>query len=124
MSYLLLKHIHIGCVILSGLGFLTRSFWMLKDSRLLASIWARRLPHVVDSVLLGAAIGMLSLLDFSLLKAPWLIGKLLGLLLYIVMGAIALKRGRTRQARIKALVFALLSYLAIISLAILKPGGV
>jgi hypothetical protein len=29
MSYLILKHLHIGCVVLSGAGFLLRGLWML-----------------------------------------------------------------------------------------------
>jgi uncharacterized membrane protein SirB2 len=32
MSYLFLKYLHIGCVVLSGAGFLLRGLWMLADS--------------------------------------------------------------------------------------------
>ena len=35
MSYLALKHLHVTCVVLSGLGFALRGWWMLTDSPLL-----------------------------------------------------------------------------------------
>lgn len=85
--------------------------------------WVKRLPHVVDTCLLGSAIGMLSILELSLLKTPWLIGKLIGLLLYIGFGSMALKRGKTRLQRIAGLIGALSSYALIIVLAVWKPTG-
>ena len=34
MSYLALKHLHVTCVVLSGLGFCLRGWWMLRESPL------------------------------------------------------------------------------------------
>ena len=56
MSYLAIKHLHVTCVILSGLGFGLRGAWMLMDSPRLQHRLARTLPHVVDSLLLGSAL--------------------------------------------------------------------
>jgi uncharacterized membrane protein SirB2 len=55
MSYLLLKNLHIGCVMLSGAGFLLRGLWMLADSPWLQRPGVRVLPHLVDTVLLTSA---------------------------------------------------------------------
>ena len=33
MTYLTLKYLHIGCVVLSGTGFFLRGVWMLRESQ-------------------------------------------------------------------------------------------
>ncbi|QRM20294.1 regulator SirB [Dechloromonas sp. TW-R-39-2] len=125
MSYLALKHIHVTCVLLSGLGFCLRAIWMLADSSLLKHRLVRLLPHLVDTTLLGSAV----LLAISSGQYPfvngWLTAKFLGLLAYIVFGTFALKRGRTKAIRAMFLGFALLAYAYIISVALTRnplPG--
>ena len=58
MTYLVLKYLHVACVVLSGLGFSLRGWWMLNDSPQLKTRLARVVPHVIDSVLLGSALLM------------------------------------------------------------------
>ena len=58
MSYLALKHLHVTCVVLSGLGFGLRGWWMITGSPLLQARLARVVPHVVDTLLLGSALVM------------------------------------------------------------------
>ena len=58
MSYLLLKHLHVTCVVLSGLGFCLRGYWMLVESSRRTQRLARVLPHLVDTLLLGSALTM------------------------------------------------------------------
>lgn len=103
MSYLVLKHIHVTAVILSLTFFLFRSGCMLRKPRLLSKRWMRIGPDLVDTVLLVSA----GALAFKLQQYPfvdsWLTAKVLGLLLYIVLGSVALRRGRTRTIRIMAL---------------------
>ena len=50
----------------------------------------------------------------------WLTAKFLGLLAYIVLGALALKRAKSKAARVRFLVLALLSYAYIVSVALTK----
>ena len=59
MTYLVLKYLHVSCVVLSGFGFFLRGLWMLSESALFKQRWVRVVPHVVDTVLLGSAITML-----------------------------------------------------------------
>ncbi len=89
MSYLVLKHLHVSCVVLSGLGFLLRGIWMLRDSPALKHWLVKVLPHLVDTVLLGSAILMAVASGQYPFAAGWLTAKLFGLLAYIVFGAIA-----------------------------------
>jgi len=67
---------------------------------MLARRWVRVLPHVVDTALLASAIALAVALGQYPLVNGWLTAKLAGLLAYIVLGSIALKRGRTRKIRI------------------------
>lgn len=57
MIYLALKHLHVTCVLASGVGFLLRGMWMLAG-RPLSKRWVRILPHVVDTALVASAIAL------------------------------------------------------------------
>lgn len=56
ISYPLVHAIHITCVTLSGTFFLVRGLWMLLESPMLQHAFVRIAPHVIDTVLLGSAI--------------------------------------------------------------------
>ena len=120
MNYLLLKHLHISCVFLSGLGFLVRGVWMWAESPALGLRWVRIVPHVVDSVLLASALAMAVHSGQYPFALSWLTAKFFGLLAYIVLGAIALKRGKTLRMRRAAFLAALLAYAYIVSVALTR----
>ncbi|MEN9482088.1 MAG: hypothetical protein RLZZ298_3483 [Pseudomonadota bacterium] len=120
MSYFALKHLHITCVLLSGLGFLVRGWWMLTESERLKARLTKVLPHIVDTLLLGSALTMAYLSGQYPFAQGWLSAKLLGLLAYIVCGAMALKRGKTKEIRIIFLSLAVLSYVYIVSVALTR----
>jgi uncharacterized membrane protein SirB2 len=50
----------------------------------------------------------------------WLTAKVAALLVYIALGAIALKRGRTRGVRIAAFIGAIVTFAYIVSVALAK----
>jgi uncharacterized membrane protein SirB2 len=121
-SYKLLLYLHLASVALSGAGFALRGVWMMQGSPLLARRWVRVLPHVVDSVLLASAIALALLTGQYPLAQGWLTAKLLGLVAYIVLGTIALKRGRTLRIRIRAYCGALLVFGYIVAVATTKSA--
>lgn len=90
--------------------FLIRGAWMLSGSRLLSSRFSRIVPHVVDTLLLASAVGLMIVLQQYPFAQDWLTAKLIGLVVYIVLGTIALKRGRTPAIRSAALVAALVVF--------------
>ncbi|CAG0965288.1 partial Protein YchQ, partial [Rhodocyclaceae bacterium] len=92
-TYLLLKHLHVTCVVLSVTGFFLRGVWMLTDSPLLDRLWVRVLPHVNDTLLLLAAIGLSVVQQQYPFVHGWVTAKVLGLLAYIGFGMFALRRG-------------------------------
>lgn len=118
--YFAIKHLHVTCVVLSATGFLLRGLWMVTGSPLLQHRLTRVLPHIIDSVLLLSAIALAVLIRQYPLSADWVTAKVLGLLAYIFLGTIALKRGRTMSMRVTAFVAALLVYAWIVSVAITK----
>lgn len=125
MDYAVLRSLHIATVHITLVLFLLRGFWMLRDSPRLRDRWIRILPHTNDTVLLGAAIAMLVVAEMSPLEQPWLLAKIIGLLAYIGLGTIALKRGKTKAIRVKALIAALGVFGYIMAVAITKqvvPG--
>lgn len=116
--YPTLRAIHVTCVTLSLSGFVLRGAWMLTENALLCHRLTRVLPHLVDTLLLGSAIGMALLIRQYPFANGWLTAKLIALLVYIVLGSVALKRGRTKRIRTLAFGGALLtlSYLVAVAL--------
>lgn len=120
MPYIALKHLHVTFVALSGLLFLVRGIWMLRASPNLEQRWARIVPHIVDTLLLASAIGLAVVSHQYPGQMPWLTAKVVGLVAYIVLGTIALKRGRTRGVRTAAFVGALACFAYIVAVAVTK----
>jgi uncharacterized membrane protein SirB2 len=91
-----LLHAHIGLVLLTGGYFALRWLAVLAGARWpLQRLW-RTLSMVIDSALLLAGATLWWLLQIHPVQQPWLGTKLGLLLVYIVLGTFALKRGRTR----------------------------
>ncbi|MCH9696323.1 MAG: SirB2 family protein [Gammaproteobacteria bacterium] len=120
MSYLLLKNIHMGAAVLTISGFILRSIWMMQGSELLQHRVTRIAPHIIDTVFLLAGIALVWLLGLNVFTQPWLLAKFTGLIVYIVLGTIAIKRGPTRQIRITAFVAALAVFAYISGVAMSK----
>jgi uncharacterized membrane protein SirB2 len=118
MTYLLLKHLHVTCVVLSISGFVARGIWMMQESPWLQKKWVRVAPHVIDTILLVSAI----LLAMQIRQYPfvqgWLTAKVLALIAYIVVGAVGLKYGRTKKIRIAAWLVAIAIFVYIVLVAL------
>ena len=120
MTYFALKHLHVTFAALSGLLFLVRGIWMLSGSQRLQQRWVKVVPHIVDTLLLASAIVLAVWSSQYPGQSPWLTAKLVALVVYIVLGAIALKRGRTKGVRTAAFFGALACFAYIVSVAVTK----
>jgi uncharacterized membrane protein SirB2 len=120
MDYYAIKHFHMGCAAMSGSLFLLRGYWMLSNPARLQQRWVRTAPHVIDTALLASALTMVVLSRQYPFVQGWLTAKVLALLLYIVLGTIALKRGKTRAVRATAFAAAVAAFLYIGSVAFTK----
>lgn len=118
--YLLLKYFHLALAITAISGFIVRGYWMLTESARLSARATRIAPHVIDALFLLTGIAMVYLLSLPVLQTPWLLAKFAGLVAYIVLGAIALRRGPTMQVRLLAFVGALSAFAYIAGAALSK----
>lgn len=115
-----IKTIHMSCAALSISLFVLRGWWMLRDPARLQLHWVRTVPHVIDSLLLGSAILLAINLSQYPWTQPWLAAKLTALLLYIGLGTVAIKRGRSREIRATAWLAAIAVFAYIVSVAITR----
>ena len=123
VMYTTLKLVHMTAATLTISGFMLRGFWMLSDSAILQHRLVRVLPHIVDTVFLLAGIGLIMSLHLPVLLPGWLQIKLAGLLLYIVLGTIALKRGKTKRIRAVAFILAILTFAYVAGVALSKSAA-
>jgi len=120
MDYFAIKHFHMSCAMLSGALFLLRGGWMLADSPKLQQRWVRIVPHVVDTLLLASALTLAWLSAQYPFAQGWLTAKVVALVVYVVLGTIALKRGKTKQTRTTALLAGLAVFGYIVAVAVTK----
>lgn len=122
--YLVVKHLHLTFVVVSLAGFVLRGIWMLIDSPWLGRRVTRILPHLVDTGLLASAIALAIMAAQYPLVHGWLTAKVVALLIYIGLGVVALRPGRSKGMRVMAWGAALVVFGYILTVAITKdPAG-
>lgn len=121
--WLTIKYLHITLALVSVSGFLLRGILMLLQSRLLQQHWIKRLPHLVDTLLLASGVLLAwHLHQYPFVNSYWLTAKMLALLAYIGFGMLALNYGKTRVIRRLAFVMALCCAAYILATATLRNG--
>ena len=121
MTYSILKLIHISSVLISVTLFFLRGCAMCVNAATPRAL--RIVPHIVDTVLLVSAIGLVVMAHLNPAHHAWLAAKLVCLVIYIVLGSIALKHGRTKTVRVGAWLAALLVVAYMLKLAVTKHIG-
>jgi len=120
MEYALFKYVHVSCAALSYVGFVTRGVLMMRAAPMLRSPWVRIVPHINDTVLLASAIALAVMSRRYPFVEPWLTAKVIALLVYIGVGTVALRRGRTRRGRVTAWITAQLVFIYIVAVAVTR----
>ena len=116
--YAQIKWVHVATIIVSGMLFLLRGSLVLAGKERIAMLAPLRfLSYGIDTVLLSAALMLLTILPHAMFANGWLTVKLALVVVYIALGSLALKLGRTARARTIAFVAALAVYLSIIAIA-------
>ena len=115
MNYALIKHLHITAAVLSILFFVLRAYWSVAGSARLQGRFVKIAPHVIDTVLLVCGVILASMIGAD---QPWILAKIVGLILYIVVGTIAIKRGKKPGTRAIAAIIAVLIFFYIVGIAI------
>ncbi|MGL5845005.1 MAG: SirB2 family protein [Aeromonas veronii] len=90
--YPMFKHLHMTLALVSLLLFIYRWSLALAGSDRLQQKWLKTLPHINDTFLLLFGVLLAVALQLSPGQQPWLMAKLIALVLYIGLGVMALKR--------------------------------
>lgn len=118
--YMMAKHLHLTAVALSILFFVFRFIWSQFDAQALSKKWVKILPHVIDTILLASAIWLCVILSQYPFANAWLTFKLIGVVLYIVLGLFALKKAKSTVGRWAFFVAALAVLIATAMVAVTK----
>lgn len=118
LSYAAVKLLHMSCAAISVSLFVWRGQRALRELPPWQSSWLRALPHVIDTIFLGSAIALTLMIHQYPFINGWLTAKLLGLVAYIVLGSLALKRARTSPVRTVAFFAALCVFAYIVGVAV------
>lgn len=117
--YLALKHLHLTFVALSLIFFILRGIWLFINSNLLAQKWIKVLPHIISTLLLLSGIMLAVYMGVSPGSHPWLIAKIIAMVIYIGIGVATFKV--TNRNLSKTLwISALLVFAYMVSVAITK----
>ena len=114
-----IKSVHVAAVSASGSLFALRG--ALVQAR--RPRWAMVAPvryasYTIDTVLLTAALMLLTMLPGAMFANGWLTTKLMLVVVYVVLGTFALRRGRTPRVRGICYLAALLAFGTIIGIAL------
>ena len=115
MNYFVIKHLHVTSAAISIVFFLLRSYWSVIGSDLLQRRVVKVLPHIIDTVLLVCGVIL------AIMIGPWqswIMAKIVALLLYIAVGMIAIRRGRTPGSRALAALIATAIFFYIVGVAL------
>lgn len=94
--------VHVTTAMLSIAMFVVRGFGMLAQARWMQWRGVRIVPHINDTILLLSAVWLALMTHQYPLQQPWLSAKVVALLVYIGLGMVALRFGRSRGVRLAA----------------------
>ena len=116
MDYVALKHTHVLFVVLSVVLFYTRAFSRLASGKIAANKGVFITSHIVDTLLLVSAVGLLVVASMNPLAIAWLWQKIILVIAYIIIGFKLLKAQSQSQKLlwlgVNTLVLLAIGYLA------------
>ena len=112
-----IKHVHIVLAVLSGSLFAVRGGFALAGARWPQASPVKWLSYAIDTALLTAAMMLLTILPWAMFANGWLLAKVLLLVVYVVLGVMAMRAHRPRRDRAMYYTAALLVFLSIYGIA-------
>lgn len=123
MTYATIKLLHMACAALSITLFLLRAGIALAGVDWRKWRILKVLPHVNDTVLLGAAVILAIWAGYTPWVHAWLGAKIVALIAYIGLGSLALREMQTPTKRWLFTVLALTMVVYIVCAAFTKSAG-
>ena len=122
MNYILVRHVHIVCAVLSITFFLIRGVMQTVGWPWRQWGWLRIAPHLIDTLLLGAAIALACQSHQYPIAQAWLSAKVVALLLYIGLGMIVLHPGASGVLQRTSFLAALVAVSYIVGVALTRSA--
>ena len=121
MSYMALKHAHMMFALISIVLFMLRAWIAVPSPARIKSKVLKVLPHIIDTLLLILGVWLAVMMKYNPMgNSPWLAAKIIGVVLYIIVGTIAIKRGKTARQRLIATLAAIVIFAYIYGAAMTK----
>lgn len=117
--YFALVLLHKTTVLLSILGFFARGIGHIFNQNWVSKKPVKILPHVVDTLLIVSAVGIVFVTGFSF-SDPWIVAKILGLIAYIGFGLMAFRFAKTRTQKAIYWLLALVVLFYVVAVAVHK----
>lgn len=114
--YTALKHFHLTFLVISFVLFFVRGYLMMRNSPMSGHKAFLIAPHISNLFLLGSGIALAVMLGLSPGSTPWLMAKIVALVIYIGLGVMAFKHPSAQVRKILWLA-ALVLFAFIVSVA-------
>lgn len=116
--YLEIRLVHMTAVIASGALFFLRGFSLhALDAHWPMAAPIRYLSYTIDTILLTAALMLMTIVQQYPFVDAWLTVKVVLLVVYIILGVFGLRLGKTKTIRVYCWLSALLVYGFIVTVA-------
>lgn len=112
-----IKIIHVSAAFFSISGFTLRGIWSIRGTNQLQKKWVKVVPHINDTIfLLSGIILAVQIQQYPFVNA-WLTVKVLGLLVYILLGMTVLRFAGDRRIKTLAFLSAIAVFIYIVLVA-------
>jgi uncharacterized membrane protein SirB2 len=112
--------LHVSTALISITGFIIRGILHFSGSELVNRKWFKIAPHIIDTLLIVSAVALLIQSNLNILNTPWLLAKVIALFVYIGLGLVAFRFGKTLLVRILAWSEAILVFAYILGVAVTR----
>ena len=124
-AFQIVLSVHVLSALVSITFFIVRFIWKVTDNPNLQKKFVKIAPHVIDTLLLLSALVLTVMISQYPFVNSWLTVKLIALIVYIGLGLVALRLGKTKAARRTAFVAAVALFAFIVSVALThNPLGI
>ena len=123
MSYMAIKHLHLVAVGIALFLLLLRGFWMMTDSVMLKRKWMRIVTHINYALLLAAGLWLSFMLGLKPGANPWLIVKIIGFVVLVLLGASIIPRMPTTASKFALWGVAIFLFIYIVAVALTKNAA-
>ncbi len=89
--YAILKHSHMLVIAIAFIAFFVRGILMMQRSNTANHKAFKIAPHILYTLLLATGIGLAILQNLSPSEQPWLLAKIIALVVYVILGVLTFK---------------------------------